>query len=227
MLNTYQTLKRNKAKCHFYWCHYGNMKFLIDNMPETKSTQETGIMMYRDISQSKHLSLVHIARTHTGRIRMETWGLQKKKKEREREKEDIIRDCRDSILIYLDRKVQRVCSLVRSTLTLTWLSGLFWVNRLTPFSYQDSEETHATDMFSMNLVLLGCLPLTFFTSFITHHSHSTSIFAAIHGHHCGQERPVVVLWICAKMLELQHGRHFRTTIWTESSLPTGWNRWFH
>ena len=144
-----------------------------------------------------------------------------KKKEREREKEDIIRDCKDSILIYLDRKVQRVCSLVRSTLTLTWLSGLFWVNRLTPFSYQDSEETHATDMFSMNLVLLGCLPLTFFTSFITHHSHSTSIFAAIHGHHCGQERPVVVLWICAKMLELQHGRHFRTTIWTESSLPTG------
>lgn len=50
-----------------------------------------------------------------------------KKKERERGKEDIIRDCRDSILIYLDRKVQRVCSLLRSTLTLTWLSGLFWV----------------------------------------------------------------------------------------------------
>lgn len=83
----------------------------------------------------------------------------KQKRERE-EKEDIIR-CRDSILIYLDRKVQRVCSLLRSTLTLTWLSGLFWVNQLTLFSYQDPEETHATDGFSMNLVLLGCLPRPF------------------------------------------------------------------
>ena len=202
------------------------MKFLIDDMPETKSTQETGIMMYRDISWSKHLSSIHIARTHTGRTRMGTWGPQEKKKKRERERRHN-QDCRDSILIFLDRKVQRVCSLVRSTLTLNWLSSLFWMNRLTPFSYQDPKETHATNVFSMNLVLLGFLPLTFFTSFITHHSHSTSIFAAIHGHHCGQERPVVLLWICAKMLELQHGRHFRTTIWTESSLPTGWNRRFH
>ena len=148
----------------------------------------------------------------------------KKKKERERRHNQ---DCRDSILILLDRKVQRVCSLVRSTLTLNWLSGLFWMNRLTPFSYQDPKETHATNVFSVNLILLGFLPLTFFTSFITHHRHSTSIFAAIHGHHCGQERPVVLLWICAKMLELQHGRHFRTTIWTESSWPTGWNRRLH
>lgn len=100
------------------------------------------------------------------------------------------------------------------------LRGLFWVNRLTLFSSPDPEETHATDVFSMNLVLLGCLPLTLFTSFITHHSHSTCIFAVIHGHHCGQERPGVLLWICAKMLELLHGRDFRTTTWTESSLPT-------